>query len=123
MATAAKRPRTPARRRSAKPSTTAAQSNAVEAAASTDAAAGRTDHGTGAVGGLALALVLGALGFVASIFWVGAMIIMALLLGVLVTERRSATRARRGGVVAEVVAAVVDEVHEITDSTSRSEAR
>jgi hypothetical protein len=29
--------------------------------------------------------------------------------------------ARRGG-VAEVVAAVIEEVHEITDSTSRSEA-
>jgi hypothetical protein len=122
MAAAPKKPRTPARRRTTKPPEAAAENSSVEAVGGTDVAAGRTDYGTGAVGGLALALVLGALGFLASIFWVGAMIIMAVLLGVLVAERRSVTRARRGGVVAEVVAAVIEEVHEITDSTSRSEA-
>jgi predicted lipid-binding transport protein (Tim44 family) len=72
----------------------------------------------GALSGLVLAMLLGALGFVASIFWIASMLVMALLLGLMLANRR--TSSTHQGVVSELVAAVVDEVQDITESTSRA---
>ena len=68
--------------------------------------------------GQVLAMLLGALGFVASIFWVASMLVMALLLGLMLANRRSSSSNQ--GVVSELVAAVVEEVQEISESTSRT---
>jgi hypothetical protein len=71
----------------------------------------------GMLGGLVLAMVLGGLGFVVSVFWVGAIVVMAILLGLTVAERRSGRKET--GVVTEVVAAVVDEMQGISESAAR----
>jgi hypothetical protein len=71
----------------------------------------------GALSGLVLAMLLGALGFVASIFWIASMLVMALLLGLMLANRRSSSSNH--GVVSELVAAVVEEVQDISESTSR----
>jgi hypothetical protein len=72
----------------------------------------------GALSGLVLAMLLGALGFVASIFWVASMLVMALLLGLMLANRRTSSSSQ--GVVSELVAAVVEEVQDISESTSRA---
>jgi hypothetical protein len=72
----------------------------------------------GALSGLVLAMLLGALGFVASIFWIASMLVMALLLGLMLANRR--TSSSNHGVVSELVAAVVEEVQDISESTSRA---
>jgi hypothetical protein len=72
----------------------------------------------GALSGLVLAMLLGALGFVASIFWIASMLVMALLLGLMLANRR--TSSSNQGVVSELVAAVVEEVQDISESTSRA---
>ena len=79
------------------------------------------DSGLLGLGELALAMVLGALGFVVHLFWIGALVVMAVMLGSMVAQRQGNPR-RGGGVVSEVVAAVVDEVREIADSASGSPA-
>ncbi len=64
-------------------------------------------------------MLLGALGFVAaSIFWVASMLVMALLLGLMLANRRSSSSNQ--GIVSELVAAVVEEVQDISESTSRT---
>jgi hypothetical protein len=62
-------------------------------------------------------MLLGALGFVASIFWIASMLVMALLLGLMLANRRTSSSSQ--GVVSELVAAVVEEVQDISESTSR----
>jgi uncharacterized membrane protein len=72
----------------------------------------------GALSGLVLAMLLGALGFVASIFWIASMLVMALLMGLMLANRRSSSSNQ--GIVSELVAAVVEEVQDISESTSRA---
>ena len=72
----------------------------------------------GALSGLVLAMLLGALGFVASIFWIASILVMALLLGLMLADRRTSSSSQ--GVVSELVAAVVEEVQDISESTSRA---
>jgi hypothetical protein len=79
------------------------------------------DSGLLGLGELALAMVLGALGFVVHVFWIGALVVMAAMLGSMVAQRQGNSRSG-GGVISEVVAAVVDEVREIADSASGSPA-
>jgi hypothetical protein len=70
---------------------------------------------------LTLALVLGVLGFVFSLFWVGALVMMGILWGVMVAERKQ----RHGtvkGLAAELVTTVVDEAKGVMDATSGSES-
>ena len=58
------------------------------------------------LGAVAVAMLLGAIGFAFHFFWVGAIIVLAVLLGSMLNERRGA----RQGLALDVVAAVVDEV-------------
>ncbi len=61
---------------------------------------------------LTLAILLGLLGFLFAAFWAGALVLMGILWGSLATQRQRSGR----GVVANIVTAVVDEAHEISDS-------
>jgi hypothetical protein len=62
-----------------------------------------TRSSTAELGAISLALVLGGLGFGARVFWIAAMVLMAVALGLLL-EQRKASRGGRG-VVPEIVAA------------------
>lgn len=53
----------------------------------------------GMLGGLVLAMVLGAVGFIVSVFWVGAIVVMAILVGLTGAARRGGSRET--GVVTE----------------------
>jgi hypothetical protein len=66
---------------------------------------------------LTVAIILGAAGFAIHIFWVGAIVVMAVLWGSMISGRQVGARNPRG-VVSEVVTAAVGEVREITDSLS-----
>jgi hypothetical protein len=66
---------------------------------------------------LTVAIILGAVGFVLHILWIGAIIVMAVLWGSMISGRQVGVRKPRG-VVSEVITAAVDEVREITDSLS-----
>jgi hypothetical protein len=57
------------------------------------------------LGAVAVAMLLGAIGFAFHLFWVGAIIVLAVLLGSMLNERRGT----RQGLVLDVVAAAVDE--------------
>jgi hypothetical protein len=69
------------------------------------------------VAALTVAMILGAAGFALHFFWVGAIVVMAVLWGSMLAGRQVGARNPRG-VVSEVVTAAVDEVREITDSLS-----
>ncbi len=67
-----------------------------------------------------LALVLGVLGFALSLFWVGALVVLGILWGVMVAERKQ----RHGtvkGLAAELVTTVVDEAKGVMEATSGSD--
>jgi acid phosphatase family membrane protein YuiD len=66
--------------------------------------------------GLSLALLLGAFGFVFQPFWIGAIVVMAVLWGSAVSSRRHSGEG--AGVVAELVAAAVREGHDVSDAIS-----
>ena len=55
-----------------------------------------------------LAMLLGGVGFAFHPFWVGSLVVMAVLLGSMLSEHRGARRS----VALDVVAAVVDEVRD-----------
>ena len=69
---------------------------------------------------LTLAIVVAVLGFAVHFFWVGALVLMGILWGVMVAERQQ----RRGtvkGLAAEMVSTVVDEAKGVMDATSGSD--
>jgi hypothetical protein len=73
-----------------------------------DAVAPRADSALG-LGAVALAMLLGGIGFAFHPFWIGAIVVMAILLGTMLSERRGAARH---SVALDVVAAVVDQVRD-----------
>jgi len=69
---------------------------------------------------LTLAIVLAVLGFAVHFLWVGALVLMGVLWGVMVAERQQ----RHGtvkGLAAEIVTTVVDEAKGLMDATSGSD--
>jgi hypothetical protein len=69
---------------------------------------------------LTLAIVLAVLGFAIHFLWVGALVFMGVLWGVMVAERQQ----RQGtvkGLAAEMVTTVVDEAKGVMDATSGSD--
>lgn len=64
---------------------------------------------------LSLAIVCGLLGFALHILWIPAIVLMALLWGYMASELGS---SRRGGVVSDVVTAVVSEARELKSDVS-----
>lgn len=75
---------------------------------------------SGFLGGLVLAIVLGALGFVASFFWLAAIVVLSVLVGLAVAERRRRTGEERGAVT-EVVTAVVEDIQGLSRSAAELE--
>jgi hypothetical protein len=70
---------------------------------------------------LTLAIVVAVLGFAVHFLWIGALVLMGVLWGVMVAERQQ----RQGtvkGLAAEMVTTVVDEAKGVMDATSGSAA-
>jgi hypothetical protein len=70
---------------------------------------------------LTLAIVVAVLGFAVHFLWIGALVLMGILWGVMVAERQQ----RQGtvkGLAAEMVSTVVDEAKGVMDATSGSGA-
>jgi hypothetical protein len=68
---------------------------------------------------LTLAIVVAVLGFAVHFLWIGALVLMGVLWGVMVAERQQ----RQGtikGLAAEMVTTVVDEAKDVMDATSGS---
>jgi hypothetical protein len=70
---------------------------------------------TAELGVMMLAFIFGALGFALRIFWIPAMVAMAVVFGLLLADRRA---TRKKGVVAEIVGTVVNEAREIMEAAS-----
>jgi hypothetical protein len=71
---------------------------------------------------LTLAIVVAVLGFAVHFLWIGALVLMGVLWGVMVAERQQ----RQGtvkGLAAEMVTTVVDEAKGVMDATSGSDAK
>ena len=69
---------------------------------------------------LTLAIAVAVLGFAVHFLWIGALVLMGILWGVLVAERQQ----RQGtfkGLAAEMVSTVVDEAKGVMDATSGSD--
>jgi hypothetical protein len=69
---------------------------------------------------LTLAIVVAVLGFAVHFLWIGALVLMGVLWGVMVAERQQ----RQGtvkGLAAEMVTTVVDEAKGVMDATSGSD--
>jgi hypothetical protein len=69
---------------------------------------------------LTLAIVVAVLGFAVHFLWIGALVLMGILWGVMVAERQQ----RQGtvkGLAAEMVSTVVDEAKGVMDATSGSD--
>jgi hypothetical protein len=69
---------------------------------------------------LTLAIVLAVLGFALSLLWVGALVLMGILWGVMVAERRQQHGTVKG-LAAELVTTVVDEAKGVMEATSGSD--
>jgi hypothetical protein len=74
---------------------------------------------TAELGGMLLAFLLGGVGFAVRIFWIPALVVMALVFGLILADRR-ASKGGKGakGVVPEIVANVVNEAREIYQAAS-----
>jgi hypothetical protein len=68
---------------------------------------------------LTLAIVVAVLGFAVHFLWIGALVLMGVLWGVMVGERQQRQGTIRG-LAAEVVTTVVDEAKGVVDATSGS---
>jgi hypothetical protein len=62
---------------------------------------------------LALAILFGVIGFAVHFLWFGAIVLMAVLLGLIVSEMRS---RRGGGVISEVVTTVMVEAKSVAEA-------
>jgi hypothetical protein len=71
---------------------------------------------TAELGGLILAFAFGAVGFAARIFWIPALVVMAVVFGLLLADRRTSKSSK--GVVPEIIASVVNEAREIYQAAS-----
>ena len=69
---------------------------------------------------LTFALVLGVLGFALSLLWVAALVVMGILWGVMVAERKQRDGTVKG-LAAELVTTVVDEAKGVMEATSGSQ--
>lgn len=71
---------------------------------------------TAELGGMILAFLLGGVGFAVRIFWIPALVVMAVVFGLILADRRAARGSK--GVVPEIVANVVHEAREIYHAAS-----
>ena len=73
-------------------------------------------HDAGALAVLSLAILLGAIGFVFPLVWIGSLILMAMLWGSLAAERRRLHTDT--GVLGDVIGVVADEAKALKESAS-----
>jgi hypothetical protein len=87
---------------------------------STDNASPRSSgrSSTAELGGMILAFLLGGVGFAVRIFWIPALVVMAVVFGLILADRRAAKGGKGKGVVPEIVANVVNEAREIYQAAS-----
>jgi hypothetical protein len=71
---------------------------------------------TAELGGMLLAFLLGGVGFAVRIFWIPALVVMAVVFGLILADRRAAKGSK--GVVPEIVANVMHEAREIYQAAS-----
>ena len=71
---------------------------------------------TAELGGLILAFAFGAVGFAVRIFWIPALVVMAVVFGLLLADRRTSKSSK--GVVPEIIASVVNEAREVYQAAS-----
>jgi Flp pilus assembly protein TadB len=71
---------------------------------------------------LSIAIVAGIIGFVFSVFWVGALVLLGILWGSLAVDRQRRTRSGKS-VVAEVIDVVVEQARDVADSVQTNPAR
>jgi hypothetical protein len=79
-------------------------------------ATSRSQAGVGQLALLTSAIVLGLLGFLVSVCWVGALVLMGVLWGSVAVRRQQLNNSR--GVLSEVVDVVIDEAKDVADSAS-----
>jgi hypothetical protein len=101
-------------------STAGVSSDHAEQVRSDTPPAGERHEGVVSLAILTLAIVIAVLGFAVHFLWVGALVLMGVLWGVMVAERQQ----RRGtvrGLAAEMVTTVVDEAKGVMDATAGSD--
>ncbi len=76
--------------------------------------------GTGQIAILTLAIVVAVLGFAVHFLWIGALVLMGVLWGVMVAERQQRQGSVKG-LAAEMVTTAVDEARGVMDATSGSD--
>ena len=77
-------------------------------------------EGTGPIAILTLAIVVAVLGFAVHFLWIGALVLMGVLWGVMVAERQQRQGSVKG-LAAEMVTTAVDEAKGVMDATSGSD--
>ena len=73
---------------------------------------------TAELGGMLLAFLFGGVGFAVRVLWIPALVVMAVVFGLILAERRSSKTTK--GVVPEIVAHVVSEARDIYQAASGS---
>lgn len=71
---------------------------------------------------LSFAIVAGIIGFVVSIFWLAALVLLGILWGSLAVERQRRSRSGKS-VVAEVIDVVVEQARDVADSVQTNPVR
>jgi hypothetical protein len=66
---------------------------------------------TAELGGMILAFIFGGLGFAARIFWIPALVVMAVVFGLILADRRTSRSSK--GIVTDIVANVANETRDI----------
>lgn len=85
-------------------------------------AAGQRVDGARDLALLSIAIVAGIMGFVFSVFWVGALVLLGILWGSLAVERQRQSRNGKS-VVAEVVEVVVEQARDVAGSVQANPVR
>jgi hypothetical protein len=81
-------------------------------------ASSSSSSSTAELGGMLLAFLFGGVGFAVRILWIPALVVMAVVFGLILAERRSSKTTK--GVVPEIVAHVVSEARDIYQAASGS---
>lgn len=85
-------------------------------------AAGQRVDGARDLALLSIAIVAGLMGFVFSVFWVGALVLLGILWGSLAVERQRRSGSGKS-VVAEVVEVVVEQARDVAGSVQANPVR
>jgi hypothetical protein len=73
---------------------------------------------TAELGGMILAFIFGGLGFAVRILWIPALVIIAVVFGLILADRRASKSKSAKGIVPEIVEHVVNEARDIYQAAS-----